>query len=74
PDEAYVEEEVTVDWEVTGTLETDNFITMVHWDVVSHADELIPSNYAASSYGIEWKAAGQYTYRLALPEVATTVY
>ncbi|UCC93029.1 MAG: hypothetical protein JSW25_10300, partial [Thermoplasmata archaeon] len=73
-DEAFVTEEVTVDWEVTGALETDNFITMVLWDVVSHADDPDPANYAIASYGIEWKEAGQYTYRLELPEIATTIY
>jgi hypothetical protein len=73
-DAAFMEETVAIEWEVTGALETDNFITMVHWDVVSHSDDQVPSNYAAASYGIEWKEAGVYSYNLDLPEVPGPLY
>jgi hypothetical protein len=67
-------EEVTFTWEVTGALETDNFITMLHWSTASHADDPVPANYIEHSYGINWKEAGVYTYDLELPEWAGTLY
>jgi len=73
-DEAFMDEKVAITWEVTGALETDNFITMVHWDAVSHMDDPLTANYVEHSYGIEWKEAGVYTYNLELPGWVGTIY
>ncbi len=73
-EEAYEGETATIEWEVTGALETDNFITMAHWSPVSHIDDPVPSNYPDNSYGINWKASGEYSYELELPMWAGTLY
>ncbi len=73
-EEALMGETVAIIWEVTGALESDNFITMVHWDVISHIDEPLPANYVDNSYGIEWKEAGVYSYNLDIPNWAGTLY
>ncbi len=73
-DEGLMGEDVTITWKVTGALETDNFITMVHWDIMSHSDDPVTSNYAEHSYGIEWKEAGVYTYDLELPALKGVLY
>ena len=73
-EEATVGEVATIDWDVTGALETDTFGTFVHWDTVSHTDEPLPSNYAEHSPSIDFELAGVYSFQLTLPDTAGTVY
>jgi hypothetical protein len=74
PEEANVGGIATIDWEVTGALETDTFGTFVHWDTASHVDEPLPSNYAEHSESIGFDLAGVYSFQLTLPDTAGTVY
>ena len=73
-DEALVGEVATIEWEVTGVLETDTFGTFVHWDTTSHIDETLPSNYAEHSQSIDWDLSGSYSFQLTLPDTAGIVY
>jgi hypothetical protein len=73
-EEALAGEVATIEWEVTGTLETDTFGTFVHWDTTSHIEEPIPNNYAEHSSNIDWDASGTYSFELTLPDSAGTIY